>query len=57
MWTLGRRGAVHRRRRARSRKSEATIQEAAMAASCLAALGGDGYEEATQALRATAESV
>jgi hypothetical protein len=36
-------------------RDDVTIEEAAMAASCLAALGRDGHEEATQTLRAMAE--
>jgi hypothetical protein len=35
----------------------ATIDEAAMAASCLAALAGDRYQDATLTLRAMAERV
>jgi hypothetical protein len=35
---------------------EATIEEAALAASCLVALPGAGYREATQALKAMAET-
>ena len=34
---------------------DATIEDAAMAASCLGALDGDGHEEATQTLRVMAE--
>jgi hypothetical protein len=36
-------------------RAEATIEEAAMAASCLAALGTERHEEAAATLRATAE--
>lgn len=35
---------------------EATIEEAALAASCLVALPGAGYREATQTLKALAET-
>jgi hypothetical protein len=37
-------------------RSEATIEEAAMAASCLAALGSDCHREAARTLRALAQT-
>jgi hypothetical protein len=36
-------------------QSDVTIEEAALAASCLVALPGAGYQEAAQTLRAMAE--
>ena len=46
--------AAHWLRRYLEERDDATIDEAAMVAACLAALGGDANERAAQTLHATA---